>query len=392
MQNRFRSNSWRSASTKLLGTVCFIAAGLFLSSCTASKTAGPPSLANILTVEGQSHDSTAPSGSGDSAATGLATTSPSESEQPIAVPTARPGSEKPAPAIKNALVQVQKPQEPAQQAADQLANSSAEQPPKPRSLFERLAAARSSAQAAKSVNKTNSDEAIATGVPKTASETSEIAAKPVAPKLTPVKRQSTGFFANLFQNNASTRSRASTVRSGVTRTRNSAGHRNRLRWNTSALPGVRNKKDIYGIDGVEEEHEFDEGVQLASVTNRARRGSHGLLLQREDVKVGCFSPKLIRLLKQIERRFGRTPIVTSGYRSRAYNRRIRGARNSMHIHCKAADIQVKGVSKVRLARYVRSLPGRGGVGTYCHTKSVHVDVGRKRDWNRRCRRRRARKS
>ena len=85
-------------------------------------------------------------------------------------------------------------------------------------------------------------------------------------------------------------------------------------------------------------------------------------------------------------------IVTSGFRSRAYNRLIRGARNSMHIQCKAADIQVQGVSKARLARYLRSLPGRGGVGTYCHTKSVHLDIGKKRDWNRRCRRRRARKS
>jgi len=27
------------------------------------------------------------------------------------------------------------------------------------------------------------------------------------------------------------------------------------------------------------------------------------------------------------------------------------------------------------------------VGTYCHTESVHVDVGPERDWNWRCRRR-----
>jgi uncharacterized protein YcbK (DUF882 family) len=33
------------------------------------------------------------------------------------------------------------------------------------------------------------------------------------------------------------------------------------------------------------------------------------------------------------------------------------------------------------------MPGRGGVGTYCHTNSVHVDVGPERDWNWRCRRR-----
>ena len=126
--------------------------------------------------------------------------------------------------------------------------------------------------------------------------------------------------------------------------------------------------------------------EVASVSNLARRGNFGLLLQRPDVKVGCFPQSLVRILKQVERRFGRTPIVTSGYRSRAKNRRIRGARNSTHINCTAADIQVKGVSKWQVAKYLRSIPNRGGVGTYCHTNSVHIDVGKKRDWNWRCRR------
>ncbi|TIL49575.1 MAG: DUF882 domain-containing protein, partial [Mesorhizobium sp.] len=54
----------------------------------------------------------------------------------------------------------------------------------------------------------------------------------------------------------------------------------------------------------------------------------------------------------------------------------------------AADIQVPGVSKAQLASYIRTMPGRGGVGTYCHTESVHIDVGPERDWNWRCRRRR----
>ena len=168
---------------------------------------------------------------------------------------------------------------------------------------------------------------------------------------------------------------------------------NRANWTGSALPGVRGK-EIFGID-IDEDHsadENDESIELASVTNRARRGTHGLLVQREDVQVGCFPPQLISLLKKVERRFGRTPVVTSGYRSTAHNKKVRGARNSMHIHCKAADIQVQGVSKTLLAKYLRSLPGRGGVGTYCSTKSVHIDVGKQRDWNRRCSRRRARKT
>lgn len=164
------------------------------------------------------------------------------------------------------------------------------------------------------------------------------------------------------------------------RVRRTAGH--------SDLPGVK-LKQLFGIES-EQAEELDNPIRVASVANLARRGTHGLLLQHDGVKVGCFPPQLVRILKQVERRFGRTPIVTSGYRSKRHNRRIRGARNSMHIYCKAADVQVKGVSKWRLAKYLRSIPGRGGVGTYCHTKSVHIDIAKKRDWNLRCRKRRRR--
>ena len=103
--------------------------------------------------------------------------------------------------------------------------------------------------------------------------------------------------------------------------------------------------------------------------------------------VACLKPSLVRVLKTIERRFGKKLIVTSGYRSRAHNISVRGAKNSLHMYCAAADIQVPGVGKWELANFARSMAGRGGVGTYCHTNSVHVDVGPERDWNWRCRRR-----
>ena len=93
------------------------------------------------------------------------------------------------------------------------------------------------------------------------------------------------------------------------------------------------------------------------------------------------------MLKQVEQRFGKRMIITSGYRSPTYNRKVSGARNSMHMYCAAVDVQIPGVSKWELARHVRSMPGRGGVGTYCHTESVHIDIGPERDWNWRCRRR-----
>ena len=72
-------------------------------------------------------------------------------------------------------------------------------------------------------------------------------------------------------------------------------------------------------------------------------------------------------------------MLLSGYRSPQHNKRARGSRNSLHMYCAAADIQVAGIGKWELAQYLRSMPGRGGVGTYCHTKSVHIDVGPERD-------------
>ncbi|MEM9733024.1 MAG: D-Ala-D-Ala carboxypeptidase family metallohydrolase [Pseudomonadota bacterium] len=223
------------------------------------------------------------------------------------------------------------------------------------------------------------------------------AAKPEKPK------SSGGFFSTLLGGNQAARkpqkarretrrptstSRTASRNNTISVTKSSRTQRVRRTAGHSDLPGVK-LRQLFGIES-EDVEELDKPIKVASVANLARRGTHGLLLQHKGVKVGCFPPRLVRILKKVERRFGRTPIVTSGYRSKRHNRRIRGARNSMHIYCKAADIQVKGVSKWQLAKYLRSLPGRGGVGTYCYTKSVHIDIGKKRDWNSRCRRKRRR--
>ncbi|RUX91116.1 YcbK family protein [Mesorhizobium sp. M7D.F.Ca.US.004.01.2.1] len=167
---------------------------------------------------------------------------------------------------------------------------------------------------------------------------------------------------------------------------------------SDALPGVRQTAlfEIKRKSGIDDESDVDlnedEGpvggsYQVASAAGMARLAPNGLLKQNESVDVACLKPSLVRVLKTIEGHYGRKMTVTSGYRDPARNRRANGAKNSLHMYCAAADIQVPGVSKWELASYIRSMPGRGGVGTYCHTESVHVDVGPERDWNWRCRRR-----
>lgn len=163
-----------------------------------------------------------------------------------------------------------------------------------------------------------------------------------------------------------------------------------------ALPGVRTT-DLFEIkrkSGLNDDSDVDlhededpELYQVASAAGMARLAPNGLLKQHESVDVGCLKPSLVRILKSVEQHFGKKMVVTSGYRNPERNRRARGAKNSQHMYCAAADIQVPGVSKWELATYLRAMPGRGGVGTYCHTTSVHVDVGPERDWNWRCGRR-----
>ncbi|MFD0915590.1 YcbK family protein [Pseudahrensia aquimaris] len=199
-------------------------------------------------------------------------------------------------------------------------------------------------------------------------------------------------FAALSQaNGAKPATKTSTRRPKAPISQNSSRKRVivRRKGEPNGLPGVRKKTTIFGIVTDETGNEdLDEPVEVASLPSQTRRGNFGLKLQTASVRVHCFPRELVRILKRVERKFGRTPVVTSGYRSPAKNRRVRGARNSVHLTCKAADIQVPGVSKWTLARYLRRVPGRGGVGTYCHTNSVHIDVGKKRDWNWRCRRKR----
>ncbi|MFZ2102063.1 MAG: D-Ala-D-Ala carboxypeptidase family metallohydrolase [Oricola sp.] len=159
----------------------------------------------------------------------------------------------------------------------------------------------------------------------------------------------------------------------------------------AGLPGV-NRERALGLnqnlsmpESPADEME-EQPIQLASAAGLARLAPNGLNIQREDVDVACLKPALVRVLKDIERHYGRKVTVTSGYRNPSRNKQARGAENSLHMYCSAADIQVADVSKWELASYLRTMPGRGGVGTYCYTESVHIDIGPQRDWNWRCRR------
>jgi uncharacterized protein YcbK (DUF882 family) len=161
----------------------------------------------------------------------------------------------------------------------------------------------------------------------------------------------------------------------------------------NALPGV-DPKSLFEIGqraSADSELLDDIGgsYQIASLSGIARLAPSGLMIQRDDIVTNCFQSDLLGLISQIEQRFKQKVVITSGYRSPSHNRRVNGAKASMHMACKAADLHVPGVNGQTVAAFVRALPGRGGVGTYCHTAAIHIDVGPMRDWNWACRQRRA---
>jgi len=125
----------------------------------------------------------------------------------------------------------------------------------------------------------------------------------------------------------------------------------------SALPVVRAPPEAHGGNEDEEDENTPGSVET----------------QTDFVDVACLKPELLDLIRKTGEFFRQIPIITSGYRAR-------GRAGSYHKRCMAADFIVPGISQQTLVAYLRHLPGAGGVGTYCHTKAVHLDIGEKRDW------------
>ena len=166
-----------------------------------------------------------------------------------------------------------------------------------------------------------------------------------------------------------------------------------------ALPGVR-KTALFEIkrkSGLDDDsdvdlHEDEDGppVQLASAAGLARLAPNGLLKQRESVDVACLKPSLVRMLKTVERHYGKKMVVTSGYRSPALQ--PQGARRQ-EVACTCIARQptcrsrasANGNSRNSSAR----CPAAAASAPIATPNSVHIDVGPERDWNWRCRRRKS---
>ena len=104
-------------------------------------------------------------------------------------------------------------------------------------------------------------------------------------------------------------------------------------------------------------------------------------VQAEEVKPIDLRVYYILAMVQAEFR-GRPIMVTSGYRTKATNDRLRrqgidAARRSFHLLGRAADIQIDGVPAAHLAALGSDLR-LGGVGIYA--TFIHLDTGPQRFW------------
>ena len=86
--------------------------------------------------------------------------------------------------------------------------------------------------------------------------------------------------------------------------------------------------------------------------------------------------KLIALAQSI----GRPIRLNSGYRTPEYNASVGGARNSMHVQRKAADVQWPGGSTEEKRAFIQKAVDAGFSGIGCYNSFMHVDIGPKRCW------------
>lgn len=87
--------------------------------------------------------------------------------------------------------------------------------------------------------------------------------------------------------------------------------------------------------------------------------------------------ELVKVLEDVRTHFNMPVIITSGYRTPEYNKKIGGVKNSQHTKGTAADIKVKMVLASEVQRYLNcKYPDKYGIGRY--ESFTHIDVREKK--------------
>ena len=83
--------------------------------------------------------------------------------------------------------------------------------------------------------------------------------------------------------------------------------------------------------------------------------------------------ELLEVITDVREHFGKPVIINSGHRCAAHNAKVGGAKNSVHLTGKAADIRVSGLVPSEVANYLdKKYPDKFGIGRY--PSFTHIDV------------------
>lgn len=89
------------------------------------------------------------------------------------------------------------------------------------------------------------------------------------------------------------------------------------------------------------------------------------------------SELLVSIIQNIRDKYKKAVVITSGYRTQAFNDSLKGSiKNSEHIKGKALDFQVSGINKNDVLKYAKTIPNV----VYAYTnetnmkKAVHINI------------------
>jgi len=93
------------------------------------------------------------------------------------------------------------------------------------------------------------------------------------------------------------------------------------------------------------------------------------------------SQELLTVLEDVRVHFNRPTTIMSGYRCKAHNKAVGGAKRSKHKLGIAADIIVSGIAPYKVHKYLTNkYVGYYGIGRY--SKFTHIDVRSKKGGSR----------
>lgn len=91
----------------------------------------------------------------------------------------------------------------------------------------------------------------------------------------------------------------------------------------------------------------------------------------------CLPARLKRVMREVAYKYGNVT-VHSTHRTWWHNRKVGGAKRSMHRKCRAADFSVDGNMQAAF-QYIDKHPSVGGRKRYT-SGHIHIDSGAKRSW------------